>query len=89
MNVQYSVYTQPVSVDFAYVKVWQKYDYMVTFEGLVGGRDTYRTLYHFIIKMLQNDRMHSKSWWKNRLLYKKIIFIEMLQPVRTTRFDFK
>lgn len=31
MNVQYNVYTQPVSVDFDYVKVWQKYDYVVTF----------------------------------------------------------
>lgn len=33
MNVQYNVYTQPVSVDFDYVKVWQKYDYVVTFGG--------------------------------------------------------
>lgn len=37
MNVQYNVYTctQPVSVDFdyRYVKVWQKYDYVVTFGG--------------------------------------------------------
>lgn len=33
MNVQYNVYTctQPVSVDFDYVKVWHKYDYVVTF----------------------------------------------------------
>lgn len=31
MNVQYNVYTQPVSVDFDYVKVWQKYDYVVIF----------------------------------------------------------
>lgn len=35
MNVQYNVYTctQHVSVDFNYVKVWQKYDYVVTFGG--------------------------------------------------------
>lgn len=38
MNVQYNVYTctQPVSVDFDYVKVWQKYDYVVTFGGRKG-----------------------------------------------------
>lgn len=89
MNVQYNVYTctQPVSVDFDYVKVWQKYDYVVTFGDGKGYILYSLSFYHKDITKWCTAKITFEKSLKNRLFYKKILFLKTLQLVKTTIFD--